>query len=257
MVTVTSVRHAYPEGAGFRIERPFGHGDYTFLHFMNEMNFSIGGETVRTRPDACILYDKTTPQYFSGGPVLHDWMHFTCTDEKTDLAGIELNRIFYPVNGGFITYITQEIEREFFGNFPDKERMIAAKFDELIVKLKRSLNAETTPVAPETAAALETLRQELFTDLSKNRSIGEMAQRVGFSASRFFELYKKTFGISPVNDLIVTKINAAKNLLTFTDTPISEIAGTLGYANATHFTRQFKERVGASPLSYRQMTKNT
>lgn len=256
MVTITAVRHAYPENGGFKIARPNGHKDYTFLHFFTCMDITLGTKTFRTRPDACIVYDKTTPQFFSSEtPVVHDWMHFSCTEEKTDLAGVPLNCVFYPVNGSFITYIAQELEREFFGDLPDRDKMLAAKFDELMIKLKRSVNDKTKPLAAETAAALEELRQKMFSDLSKNYTVEELARSVSFSPSYFFSLYKDLFGISPVSDLILSKINAAKNMLAFTDAPVLKIARQLGYGNVTHFLRQFKSRVGVSPSTYRSAAK--
>ena len=221
MVTVTAVRHAYPENAGFSINRPAGHGDYTFLHFITEITFVFGGETVRARPDACIVFDKTAPQrFYSDKPVLHDWMHFTCTDEKADLAG--------------------------------REKMIAAKFDELMIRLKRSVKDGANPVAPETAAALEQLRHRVFSDLSKNYTVAELARSVNFSVSRFFSLYKAMFGISPVNDAILTRINAAKNMLASGKAPVKKIAADLGYASSAHFIRQFVSRTGFTPTCYRE-----
>lgn len=256
MVTVTAVRHAYPENAGFSINRPAGHGDYTFLHFITEITFVFGGETVRARPDACIVFDKTAPQrFYSDKPVLHDWMHFTCTDEKADLAGILPNRIFHPVNGGFVTAILQEIEREFFSDLAGREKMIAAKFDELMIRLKRSVKDGANPVAPETAAALEQLRHRVFSDLSKNYTVAELARSVNFSVSRFFSLYKAMFGISPVNDAILTRINAAKNMLASGKAPVKKIAADLGYASSANFIRQFVSRTGFTPTCYREAMK--
>ena len=47
--------------------------------------------------------------------------------------------------------------------------------------------------------------------------------------------------------LIRLRIEKAKELLSYKDDNVSEIAYSLGYASAAHFSRQFKKLVGESP----------
>lgn len=50
--------------------------------------------------------------------------------------------------------------------------------------------------------------------------------------------------------LIRLRIEKAKELLTYKDNNVSEVAYNLGYASAAHFSRQFKKMVGVSPSVY-------
>lgn len=50
--------------------------------------------------------------------------------------------------------------------------------------------------------------------------------------------------------LIRLRIEKAKELLTYKDNNVSEIAYALGYASVAHFSRQFKDKVGVSPSIY-------
>ena len=47
--------------------------------------------------------------------------------------------------------------------------------------------------------------------------------------------------------LIRLRIEKAKELLTYKDNNVSEVAYKLGYASAAHFSRQFKQMVGVAP----------
>ena len=49
--------------------------------------------------------------------------------------------------------------------------------------------------------------------------------------------------------------NRAKQLLTYTDLRIQEIAMQCGYNNESHFMRQFRERIGMRAVQYRTKTK--
>ena len=71
--------------------------------------------------------------------------------------------------------------------------------------------------------------------------IDGICDKLGFTSLRYHRL----------DDLITARINTACNLLTSTNTPISQIAEQLGYANFTHFIRQFKAHTGLSPSAFR------
>lgn len=99
------------------------------------------------------------------------------------------------------------------------------------------------------------LRNKMFSTINENWTIERMAKEVNFSQSRFCSIYKEIYGISPVADQIKEKINVAKNMLSYGNLPIGEISLSLGYDNATHFSRQFKSIVGYSPAAYREKFK--
>lgn len=251
---ITSVRHAYPEPASFRICRNSGHNEYTFLHFYNSVEIIENGRSVITQPHSVIIYSPGTPQFFaSHEPLIHDWFHFKLkTDEIFRQSDIQFNRLYYPQNPTFITKIVAEIEGEHFCNKSDSERLINLKSQELILKLGRSISGKDyEPQNREVKEKFRQLRGKMFISLENGWTVKKMADSVFLSESRFFALYKKFFGISPMADLINAKMNSAKNMLLSGGTSVEEIAAILGYNNTTHFIRQFKEHTGATPARYR------
>lgn len=255
MTEITAVRHAYPEAAGFFIDRKQGYGKgYTLLHFHNSVEIGQDGGTAVTQPHAVIIYDPETPQYFkSREPLIHDWMHFKGDiSETAGLSALPLNTVFYPANFSCITKIIAEIECEFFADEADRGQMLRLKLGELFIKIGRGLKKpEYQPQSPEMLEKFQTLRGEMFMSLSEEWTVGRMAERVFLSESRFYSLYKSFFGISPLADLINAKINSAKNMLVFGKSSIEETAALLGYQNTTHFIRQFKQHTGTTPAKYR------
>lgn len=81
-----------------------------------------------------------------------------------------------------------------------------------------------------------------------------MANEVMLSPAYFQILYKQAFGVTCMTDVIHTKIQTAKKLLTSTDMLVSEIADELGYNQVYHFIRQFKKITGITPGAFRKMT---
>ncbi len=255
MVEITNVRHSFPEKAGFKIERRKGHKDYTFLHFLNKVKIKIDGNELEIPAGSVIIYNIGTPQFFlSEEPLVHDWMHFkgniTPFLRQFDLS---LDTVYTPANTAFITPIVREIETEFLSDKENRDRVMDLKFEELLLKLSRSVKKQTDEYIDKTTATrLRELRGEIFVNYSDKWTTESMAKKAGFSQSRFYAVYKALFGVSPVNDLINVRLNKGKSYLTMTKKSIEEIAELLGYDNTTHFIRQFKDRVGVSPTKFRK-----
>ncbi|MBQ7931625.1 MAG: helix-turn-helix transcriptional regulator [Clostridia bacterium] len=257
MFTVTGIRHAWPEKAGFCLNRHAGHYNYSFVHFISAVEITLAGNAIQVPAHTCILYRPGTPQFFvSREPLIHDWFHFSDDSELDALLNrlnLQTDTLLYPRRTDFITGIVQEMEIEFFSSKTGREDLLDLKIRELFCRLSRTISGESEPsVDPTTAECLYRLRSDMFLTLSHPWTVSEMAARVGFSESRFYSVYRTVYGNSPMDDLIRARIDAAKNALLFTSDPVSVIAESLGYSNLTHFIRQFKGITGISPAKYRK-----
>lgn len=64
--------------------------------------------------------------------------------------------------------------------------------------------------------------------------------------------FKRYMGITVNEYLINTRISHAKELLKYTELPVSEITFEVGMNNVTHFINLFKSREEMTPLAYRK-----
>ncbi len=255
MITITSVRHAYPEPYGLQINRPSGLNEYTFLHFFQSVEIMYKGQITKTHPHAVIIYDKTTPQFFKiHQPLIHNWIHFTGDmEELLKSCNLKFDEIYYPANPSFITELVYEMELECYYNRSNHRELSALKFSELLIKLSRSINGETfANLSIDVKQDFQSLRRKMFSNLSEHRSIQDMAKEIGLSQSHFFKIYKQIYGVSPTCDLINARIEKAKQLLLLEKKTVNEVAEMLGYVNLTHFIRQFKSKTNLSPTEYRR-----
>lgn len=95
-------------------------------------------------------------------------------------------------------------------------------------------------------------QEYIYDNLTTVEDVSEIAQSVGCSKSYLMHLFKDTTGISVVEFLTVQKVLSAKQLLLFTQLPISEIATLVGYKNQSQLSRTFKKMTGLSPLAFRK-----
>lgn len=81
-------------------------------------------------------------------------------------------------------------------------------------------------------------------------SLSDIAASANTSPYYFSTKFKKDFGYSPHKLFMLTRINAAKQLLKTTNLTIKAIAGSVGYPNTNALTYAFSTRVGISPTAF-------
>ena len=71
------------------------------------------------------------------------------------------------------------------------------------------------------------------------------------------KLFSQVKGLTIEHFAILHRIEYAKELLSYSQHSVSEIAYTLGYSSPAHLTTQFKQQTGMSPKEFRELkTKN-
>ncbi|MFZ0559387.1 MAG: AraC family transcriptional regulator [Methylovirgula sp.] len=88
--------------------------------------------------------------------------------------------------------------------------------------------------------------------LDSRISVAEMAELVHLSPYHFSRAFKESFGVPPHRYHMSRRVEAAKNLLGGTATPVTEIALRLGFSEASSLSAGFRRLTGASPSEYRR-----
>ncbi len=94
--------------------------------------------------------------------------------------------------------------------------------------------------------------ERLESDLGGKLSLHQIAAEFDLSVSHFSRAFRISTGLPPHQWLLRQRVNAAKQLMTVRDLPLSEIAMSAGFANQSHFTRVFSALVGVSPGVWRR-----
>src|SRR5688500_15482476 len=68
--------------------------------------------------------------------------------------------------------------------------------------------------------------------------------------------FKQTFRVTLYEYLTQVRIQKAKDLLAYTDYPVSRVAADVGFPDASNFSKRFKQRTGVLPLEYRNRQSN-
>jgi AraC-like DNA-binding protein len=111
----------------------------------------------------------------------------------------------------------------------------AAEDDERVAMLAREARRTVKKVCQE----------ELTTSI--------LARRLGCNPDYLGRIYKRSFGVSILDDIHAHRIKLAKRLLLDENLNINEVALRAGYAEAAYFRRMFKRREGMAPGAFRRM----
>jgi AraC family transcriptional regulator len=90
--------------------------------------------------------------------------------------------------------------------------------------------------------------------LHENLQLAKIAEVTGFSTAYFCTLFRQSMGVTPHQYVLQQRIECAKLLLQQSQLEIADIAIQCGFANQSHFTRHFRQIVGATPKIYQRHT---
>ena len=96
------------------------------------------------------------------------------------------------------------------------------------------------------------LRQLLEDNISNfDFNVNELSSRLNMSKATLYRKMKMLTGFSPVEFMMIFKMQKAYNLLCNSDS-IKAIGYSLGFRNPSYFSRCFKKQFGVTPLIFRQ-----
>ena len=115
----------------------------------------------------------------------------------------------------------------------------------------RAMSAECREPRGLSRQALERIDEYIDSHLDSPLDAQELAAVVRMSVSHFTRCFYKSVGLTPHRYVVQCRVMRARELLTTTDLPLTEIALTSGFADQSHFSRRFHELVGIPPGAFR------
>ncbi|MBV8720007.1 MAG: helix-turn-helix transcriptional regulator [Chloroflexi bacterium] len=79
-----------------------------------------------------------------------------------------------------------------------------------------------------------------------------MASALGLGSHRFAGALKRSINLSPHAYVTQLRIEHGRRLLRDSSLSISEVALAVGFSSRSHFTAEFRRRVGITPNVYRR-----
>ncbi|WP_121812086.1 helix-turn-helix domain-containing protein [Mucilaginibacter kameinonensis] len=227
------------------------HGKRIYTVFKNEM--------VLLKKNTSITYDKTgsadtgdmydSVMFFLKDEFLSDFMKTSGikTIKTEELASVNV----MPVTEPLLSFITS-IKAYFNGTAKIDKGLVRIKITELLYDLAQTdhnLLLQLIQLKKQIVGDIAHVIEENYMNPLKLVDLAYLSGRSLASFKRDFNTIYKT---SPAQFLKEKRLNKAKELLTTTDWPVTEIGLSVGFENVSHFVRVYKEFSGTTPTEFRK-----
>ena len=251
MTTIYYIGYDACHPDNFVFDVPEGHDCWLLVITQTPAQFWVDGE-MKEYPEHCavlypphhkILYRACVNQY------VNDWVRFDSTESYATEVTIPFGVPFHLSDPEYCHKLVQLLSTENFLTNDYRELSIDYLFRLLFNKLMESCKHSRN--APQYQNLLE-LRRAIHNNPANPWTVSVMADYLHLSHGYLQTLYKNTFGISCMDDVIGCRIHLAKELLIHGSHTINEIAARCGYTNIEHFCRQFRKETDCSPRDFRK-----
>lgn len=136
----------------------------------------------------------------------------------------------------------------FFSRIPSM-RSADTMFKCLEESLRELWENASTPITRSTLCAR--LAQYIELNFSQQISLTDLSEKFGYTASYINRIFKKEYGVSPLQYLTGLKISRSKEILEKNpEMNIKSVAQSVGYDDARYFSRIFKNETGMTPSAW-------
>jgi YesN/AraC family two-component response regulator len=123
-------------------------------------------------------------------------------------------------------------------------------------ELSKPMSSANSPTEQKSIFPSIPQLKEVFDYIEANYNQGitlcDVADAVGYSSAYLTNRVAKITGETVNGWIVKRRMAAARSLLQQTDQTIEQIATALGYQNACHFSRQFRQHHGTPPQTWRK-----
>ncbi len=154
-------------------------------------------------------------------------------------------------------YMIQELEQQRDWYWSCRGR---SYFMEIIIALERMYgligygqnhrNPDNTPALDDPKLRGAVLYIEGHYD--QNITLSDIASHAGINHTSLTARMKQELGCTAIEYLMRYRITVSQKQLAFTNVPIKDVAGMVGFKTVQHFTRIFKEYTGTTPAEFRK-----
>jgi AraC-like DNA-binding protein len=249
MTNIFYVEYDAAHASNFVFDVPEGHNCWLLVVTHTPALFWVNGELKEYPAHSGVLYHPHQKIYYRAcaEQYKNDWIRFESNESYVTETSLPFGVPFSLNDPEYCHKIFQLLVSEHSFQKDYKESSIDCLLRTLFNKLLESYFQEV--ITPKYYNLLS-LRTAIYSNPSQDWAVPRMADSIRISPGYLQSIYKKTFGISCMDDVITSRIRQAKEYLLHGSLSIAEVALRCGYNNVEHFCRQFKQITGFTPRKF-------
>lgn len=222
---------------------------YLLLLIASPAEIEMENKWVNVPAGTALLYAPGQDIHYRayGEPYVNDWIRFL--SDEPYVTNFPLHGVPFAISDPeYCHNLMQLLTWEHSFASQTSELVTADLLHALFLKLKE--DSAVTLQNPRSTSIIQ-LRKKIYNHPELEWSVPDMARELNLSVGYLQALYKETFGVSCMSDVIESRLRMSRDQLIYTDKSTAQIAEACGYKNVEHFCRQFKQSTGCTPLQYR------
>ena len=221
-----------------------------FFCILNGRRYEGGaGDCVLQRPGAPVVHGPLSED----AAFVNDWIYFDGDPGEIEALELPFDRVIGVEDGELLRHLIDRVMKESVRRDGYSDRLISDSIYRMLVTVKRAERVQENEEAPLLSRFKE-LRVRILHRYGEAWTLQRMAELSGYSVSRFCALYAEFFGVSPMNDLLKTRLEMAKQLLSLRVYKVGDVAAMCGFSSIHYFSNFFKKHTGVTPAEYNHNT---
>ncbi len=217
-------------------------------------------KTVVEANDTCDMRDGMMQFEVHDGP--GTGLRLACASVSADLAhGVGLfDYLREPLVEGssrrstaMFEVIFEEVSRPLLGT----KSLIEASMKQILLLCLRRVLADSDVCSPIYLAMMDyrlaRVVNEIVSKPGERHALSDLACMAGTTTVGLVKKFRSLFGHTPFEFVLRVRVDAAKIMLVSTKSPVKCIAGSVGFASRSHFSREFSRITGQDPTSFRKL----
>ena len=243
----------------FAIERPNGHFGTQIILVCTKGRLIMGETEYKVETNTLFIVQSCLPHclYADGEEYCDDWIRFSIEQEDQNFISQLDLKFNSPIclNDDSISNLIKAAEEIFNSDAVHKKETLHFLMCAILTHISDHCSGKAKTKHNIYDEKLNELRESIYNSPSNDWNIPDISASLNVSQSHFQRLYKNRFGVSCMNDVFMSRMEYAKQLLMNTDLSANEIAEKCGYQNYEYFSRSFTKYACVSPVKYRKNNK--
>lgn len=209
----------------------------------------VDGRRSTLRSGSCYLIPPNHRLSFGtrAGMVKH-WLHFVPVSPVLNAQLSALKEVCcLPVQ---FTEHWRQVTTELPNYFRSPSLPLSCSIQAMLIEAIGVALKDAPPLNPGSARFAPALRF-MEAHITKPVTLAEIASTMNICPEHFHRLFRKQFGTTPVDYLLLRRFALARQLLAEGTLSVKEVGVACGYEDPNHFSRIFHKRYGCSPRDFR------
>lgn len=191
-------------------------------------------------------------KYFFKAESAYQWCHFTGKIVKELLESCNISSGIYFLNPNKVIYESfSDLIRRFYQ--PGNGKFANASLLELIYYISDALKCSEQK---DEADVIFPILTYINANYNKHITLDELAEKSGYSKSRFSHIFSKITGTTPIKYQNDIRLKVSCEMLATTRCAISDVAFSCGFSDPLYYSKIFKKKYNITPTKYRLSVSN-